>query len=449
MTPDHLTPAGAKAFLVEHGVKFVLAQFVDIHGVAKAKAVPIAHFNDILTDGAGFAGFAVWGLGQEPHDADYMAVGDLATLSLIPWQPGYARIVCNGTVNGQPWPYDTRYVLERQTARLAERGWKIQTGLEPEFMLLAKQADGAWGPADASDALDKPCYDYKGLSRSRGFIEKLVESLLAVNIDVYQVDHEDGNGQFEINFTYSDGMTSADRMVLFRMAASEIARDFGCVCTFMPKPFSNRTGSGMHMHISLTDDKQQNVFLDRTDGRGLGLSKLAYHFLGGLLAHAPALAALAAPCVNSYKRLVVGRSFSGATWAPAYISYGANNRSSMVRIPYGRIELRLTDSSANPYLATAAAIAAGLDGIDRGLDPGEPHNFNHYALSAEELNERNIKVLPQSLRESVIALEQDPLFAETLGADLIGEFARLKRMEWVDYHRHVSDWEVRRYLEFY
>lgn len=439
----------AKTFLQENNVKFVLAQIIDVHGVAKAKAVPASHFEDILTDGAGFAGFALWGLGQEPHDPDYLAVGDLSTLSLVPYQPGFARIVCNGTVKKQPWAFDTRYILRKQAERLAERGWTLNTGLEPEFLLLAKNADGSLGPADSTDVLDKPCYDYKGLSRSRAFIEKLVASLQAVEIDVYQVDHEDANGQFEINFTYSDALTTADRIIFFRMAASEIAREFGAICTFMPKPMSNRTGSGMHMHLSIADAKGKNLFYDDSDQRELGLSEMAYHFLGGLLAHAPALAALCAPTVNSYKRLVVGRSLSGATWAPAFISYGDNNRTSMVRVPYGRLELRLTDSSANPYLASAAVIAAGLDGVDRKLDPGEPHNFNHYLLSAQERDEKGIRVLPQNLNEALAALEADDLFAGALGQAFVEEYLQLKRMEWVEYHRHVSDWEVRRYLEFY
>ncbi len=444
-----MTPEQAKAFLAEHDVKFVLAQFVDLHGVAKAKAVPVAHFDDIIHEGVGFAGFAVWGLGQEPHEADYTAVGDLTTLSLVPWQPGYARIVCDGTVLGQPWPFDTRYLLRQQMRRLEARGWSINLGLEPEFMLLVRRPDGSFAIADSSDALDKPCYDYKGLSRSRTFIERLVESLLAVGIDVYQVDHEDANGQFEVNFTYSDALTTADRLVFFRMAAGEIARELGMICSFMPKPLSDRTGSGMHLHLSLAGSDRQNLFCDPEDRRGLGLSALAYHFLGGLLAHAPALAAFAAPSVNSYKRLVVGRTFSGSTWAPAYISYGAHNRTSMVRVPPGRIELRLTDASCNPYLATAAVIAAGLDGIDRQLDPGEPHNVNHYTLTPEQLRDRGIRVLPQSLHEALAALEADRLFGETLGAAFVEEFVRLKRMEWVEYHRHVSDWEVNRYLEFF
>ncbi len=444
-----MTPEQATEFLKKNDVKLVFAQFIDIHGVAKAKAVPVSHFGDILADGAGFAGFAVWGLGQEPHHPDYMAVGDLSTLSLVPWQPGYARIVCDGRVQQKPWPFDTRFILKKQIERLAQHGWTMNTGLEPEFMLFNRQADGKFGPADETDTLEKPCYDYKGISRSRVFLEKLVQSMIDVGIDVYQIDHEDANAQFEINFTYSDALTTADRLVFFRMAASEIARDLGIICTFMPKPLSTRTGSGMHMHISLSDGQNKNLFMDRSDSRQLGLSKLAYHFLGGLLKHAPALTALCAPCVNSYKRLVVGRSLSGATWAPAFISYGDNNRTSMIRIPFGRIELRLCDSSANPYLATAATLAAGLDGIDKEIDPGEPHNINHYTASPEELTRMGIGVLPQSLHEAIEALEADPLFSEQLGGEFIKEFARLKRMEWVEYQRHVSDWEVERYLEFY
>jgi glutamine synthetase len=439
----------AKELCQANGVKFVLAQFVDIHGVAKAKAVPISHLEDVLTDGAGFAGFALWGMGQQPHDADYMAVGDLATFSLVPWQPGFARIVCDGTVNKKAWPFDTRFILKQQLSRLKDKGYGLNLGMEPEFMLLARKPDGGFGPADATDLLDKPCYDYKGLSRSRVFIEKLVGSLQTVGYDIYQIDHEDANGQFEVNYTFSDALTSADRMVFFRMAAGEIARELGLICSFMPKPLSNRTGSGMHMHLSLTSADTPNLFMDQSDKNGLGLSTLAYHFLGGLLSHARALTALCAPSVNSYKRLVVGRSFSGATWAPAYISYGDNNRTSMVRVPYGRLELRVPDSSANPYLATAAVIAAGLDGIEKKLDPGAPNNFNHYDLSAEQLRERGIGLLPQSLADALDALQEDTLFAGALGAEFLKEFVKLKRMEWMEYHRHVSDWEVGRYLEYY
>ena len=439
----------AQDFLKKNNVRYILAQFVDIHGVAKTKSVPVDHFQDILTDGAGFAGFAVWGLGQEPHDPDFMAVGDLETLTLVPWQPGYARIVCTGTVKGKPYPLDTRHILQQQVNRMNQRGWVLNTGLEPEFMLLSRNSDGSLHPADDSDILEKPCYDYKGLSRSRAFLEKLVDSLQTIGFDVYQIDHEDANGQFEINFSFSPAITSADRYVLFRMAASEIAREFGTICSFMPKPMTNRTGTGTHMHMSIWDNNGNDLFKDKSDKNQLGLSELAYQFLAGLLAHAPALAALVAPSVNSYKRLVVGQSLSGATWAPAYISYGDNNRTSMVRVPQGRLELRLSDSSCNPYLATAAVIAAGLDGIERKLDPGPPHNINHYRYTEEALKEMGIGILPQNLSEAINALKKDILFFDQLGQDFLNEYIQLKEMEWIEYQRHVSDWEVNRYLEFF
>ena len=358
-----MTIEEAKKFLEDNQIKFILAQFVDIHGVAKTKSVPASCLESIVTDGAGFAGFAIWGMGMEPHSADYMAKADLTTLSVIPWQPGYARVACTGYVNDEPYEYDTRYIMEKQIERLSEKGWTLNTGIEPEFSLLKRDEKGHLMPFDETDALDKPCYDYKGLSRSRAFLEKFVDSLQQVGFDVYQIDHEDANGQFEINYTYSDAKTSADRITFVRMAGSEIANEMGMICSFMPKPNANRTGNGFHFHLSITDADGKNLFMDKTDTNNLGLSELAYHFLGGLMHHAKALCAFAAPTVNSYKRLVVGRSLSGATWAPAFISYGDNNRSAMVRIPYGRLEFRLPDTGCNPYLVTAAIIAAGLDGV--------------------------------------------------------------------------------------
>jgi glutamine synthetase len=436
-------------FFQEHGTRYVLAQFVDIHGAAKAKAVPVEHLDMVLTDGAGFAGFALWGFGMGPEGPDYMAVGDLSTLKDIPWMPGYARLVCNGVVNRKPYPYCSRVALQAQIARLADRGLTMFTGIEPEFMLLARRADGSLAPFDPTDSLDKPCYDYKGLYRSREVLDEMVAGLRAVGIDVYQIDHEDGNGQFEINFTYADALQSADNFTFVKMAASEIAHKHGMTATFMPKPFANRAGSGAHFHVSLGSASQKNAFQDDKDPSGMGLSTVAYQFLGGVLAHARALCAIAAPTVNSYKRLVVGRALSGATWAPAYIAYGDNNRTACVRVPYGRLEIRLPDSACNPYLVSAALIAAGLDGIDRKLDPGPPQNLNLYQLTPEELTTKGIKLLPQSLHEAVDALEADEVICAGVGTDLAREFIRLKRMEWTEYSRHVSDWESRRYLEFF
>ncbi|WP_420598599.1 type III glutamate--ammonia ligase [Neptuniibacter sp.] len=436
-------------FLADNEIKYILAQFVDIHGVAKTKSVPAHCLMDVVESGAGFAGFAVWGLGMEPHGPDFMARGDLDTLSIVPWQPGYARIVCDGHVNGEPYPYDSRVVLKKQLKLLADQGWTLNTGLEPEFSLFNRAEDGSLKPVDESDVLDKPCYDYKGLSRSREFLETLVESLQKLDFDVYQIDHEDANGQFEINYTYGNALESADRFTMVRMGAGEIANDLGMVCSFMPKPASDRTGNGMHFHLSITDKDGKNLFNDDSDSNGMGLSKMAYHFTAGLLHHAKALCAIAAPTVNSYKRLVVGGTASGATWAPAYIAYGDNNRSAMVRIPYGRLEFRLPDSGCNPYLVHAALIAAGLDGIERELDPGEPKNINLFALTEEERKEQGIEILPQNLNEALDELEADTVLTERLGTEIVSEFLKVKRMEWTEYSRHVSDWELKHYAEFF
>ncbi|MCV6626609.1 MAG: type III glutamate--ammonia ligase [Cellvibrionaceae bacterium] len=436
-------------FISDNGIKYILAQFVDIHGVAKTKSVPAHCLMDVVESGAGFAGFAVWGLGMEPHGPDFMARGDLDTLSIVPWQPGYARIVCDGHVNGEPYPYDSRVVLKNQLKLLAEKGWTLNTGLEPEFSLFNRAEDGSLRPVDESDVLDKPCYDYKGLSRSREFLETLVESLQKLDFDVYQIDHEDANGQFEINYTYGNALESADRFTMVRMGAGEIANDLGMVCSFMPKPASDRTGNGMHFHLSIADKDGNNLFHDDDDANGMGLSKMAYHFTAGLLHHAKALCAIAAPTVNSYKRLVVGGTASGATWAPAYIAYGDNNRSAMVRVPYGRLEFRLPDSGCNPYLVHAALIAAGLDGIERELDPGEPKNINLFALSEDERKQQGIEILPQNLNEALDALEANTVLSERLGKEIISEFLKVKRIEWTEYSRHVSDWELKHYAEFF
>lgn len=444
-----MTPDQAKQFFSDHQSRYVLAQFVDIHGAAKAKAVPVEHYGMVVGDGAGFAGFAVWGLGMGPHGPDFMGVGDPATISEIPWMPGFARMACDGYVQGKPYQYCSRVALKRQLRRFAERGYTLYTGIEPEFMLLRRTEQGQLAPYDATDTLDKPCYDYKGLARAGAILDDMSRHLRAVGIDVYQIDHEDANGQFEINFTFADALKSADNMIFVKMAASEIAKQHGAIATFMPKPFSNRTGTGAHFHISIGTDAQKNAFYDKADKRGLGLSQLGYHFLGGLLGHAPALAAICAPTVNSYKRLVVGRSLSGATWAPAYIAYGDNNRTACVRIPFGRIELRLPDGAANPYLATAALGAAGLDGIDRRLEPGEPLNVNLYELSQQEIRDRGIGLLPQSLPEALDALVADRVVQNGIGTELATEFIRLKRMEWIEYSRHVGEWETQRYLEMF
>lgn len=448
-TPEGLTLETAKKFLEEKGVRFVLAQFVDIHGVAKSKAVPVSHLEDVLSDGAGFAGAGAWGLGLKPHEPEFMVRCELDTLTITPWRQNSASMFGVGLVEEKEHGYDTRNLLKGQMARLAELGWTLNTGLEPEFILLREGENGELSPFDPTDNLPKAAYDYRGLSRGRSFLNPLIATLESVGIDVYQIDHEDANGQYEINFQYNNALKTADQITFFKMAAAEIAEDLGAICTFMPKPKTTSTGSGMHIHLSIADKDGKNLFKDETDKYGMGLSKLAYHFIAGILKHAPALTALLAPTVNSYKRLVVGNTVSGATWAPVYIAYGDNNRTAMVRVPYGRLELRVGDSAMNPYLGTAAMIAAGLDGVENELDPGDPQNINFYDLSPREIDEMGIEILPQNLNEALAALRDDTLFADALGEGFINEFIQIKQDEWTEYHRSVSAWEVDRYLRFY
>lgn len=442
--------ATAQQWLIDNRVEYLLAQFVDIHGTAKTKMVPARHLDLITKTGAGFSGYAIWGTGIARNGGDYYARADLSTLSLVPWQPGYARVVGDGHVFGKPHALCSRVLLKGQIARLSERGWTLNTGVEPEFTLLKRDGKGDYQPADELDVLDKASYDYKGMSRTpnRLFLEQVTEAMAAVGADVYQIDHEDATGQYEINYVYADALTSADRYTYFKMAASYAAEQLGMLCSFMPKPFADRAGSGLHFHVSLADASGTNLMEDKTDPKGYELSTLGYHFLAGILAHAPALTAICAPTVNSYKRLVVGNSLSGATWAPAYIAYG-DNRTVLARCPGGRIEWRLADAGANPYLVTAALIAAGLDGIDRQLTVGDKVDDDLYEYSPAQLAAAGIQHVPQHLGEAVEALEADTILTEALGKAFVTEFARLKRLEWVEYLRHVSDWERKRYADFF
>ncbi len=435
-------------FLERHNVKYILAQFVDLHGGIKSKAVPVHCLKGLSEAGAGFAGGAILGFDMTPQDPEFMMVADLSTLTLLPWLPGYACIRGTGMVGDAPYPLDPRNVLAAQTARLKARGLRFMTCLEPEFYLLKRDQEGRVVPFDSTDTLDRPTYDYQGLTRNAAFLEGLYDALTVIGLDVYQIDHEDANGQFELNFKYDEALQSADNMQFFKMAAKEVANDLGAICSFLPKLSATTTGNGMHVHCSLVDEADNNIFHDANDPSGMGLSKTAYQFIAGVMEHAPALAALLCPSVNSYKRLITGTPQS-PSWAPVFIAYGDNNRSAMLRIPYGRIEVRIGDSSMNPYLATAAIIAAGLDGIDRELEAPEAHSINFYDLTPEQVDELGVARLPENLNEALKALAADTFLAEALGERLIDSFLRLKRQEWHEYHRAVSEWEINRYLTFY
>jgi glutamine synthetase len=442
-----------KTQLEKDQIEYLLVQFVDIHGAPKVKMVPAAALDDVADTGAGFAGGAVWGMGQDASSHDMMARIDPASYTSLPFKPGLARFASDLYVDGQPHPFCPRVNLRRVLGEVRAAGYVFNVGVEPEHFLVVRGADGRiqpWDPAEV-DTLAKPCYDFKGLAAACDYLRDMNDALRRLGWGVYQSDHEDANAQYEINYKYADALTTADRFIFFKMLAGETARKYGAIATFMAKPFSDRTGSGAHMHYHLAHaETGRNLFTADKDRRNLGLSEVGYHFLGGVLAHARALCAVTSPTVNCYKRLQVGQGLysarSGYTWTPAYITYGDNNRTQMIRTPDpGHVEDRTVSAAFNPYLAFAAYLYAGLDGIKRKLDPGEPNLGNMYALSLEEMARRKIRVLPQSLAEALDELERDPVIQAALGP-IYGEFLKLKRMEWNDYHRQVSAWEVERYL---
>ena len=440
--------------LTSAGVHSLLVQFTDLHGVAKGKLVPLAHLDDGLAIGAGFSGPSIWGTGlpRTGPRAEYMARGAASTAMPLPWWPGVARIVGDGFVAGEAFEACPRQVLKRAITNLAERRLSLHVGIEPEFFLLKQQA-GRWVPADDADRLDKPSYDLQSLGRQLPFLRELHDALERCGLDVLQLDHEDAHGQYEVNFAFADALATADNVMLFKLAAQAIAERHGLVFSMMPKPFANQPGSGMHCHVSLWQGQKgdtRNVFVPHSaDGSidiATTLSPIGRQFVAGVLAHAGALTALAAPTVNSYKRLTVGESLSGTTWAPAYVAHGTNNRTALVRTLHGRFEWRAPDASANPYLMLAGLIAAGLDGIERELDPGPACEDDLFTLSLAQIAERGIALLPQHLAQAVDALEADATVCGALGDTLAREFVTLKRAEYTEYARHVSDWELQRYV---
>jgi glutamine synthetase len=417
--------------------------------------VPAAHIDDLLGEGAGFAGFAAGDIGQGPDDPDMIAMPDPRSLTVLPWQPNVARLACNVTVEGEPWPFCPRTILRGALDRAAELGYELKVGAELEYFLLRRASDGGLELADPLDTLEQPCYDMRALTRNLDFVSEVSKAVTGLGWDNYATDHEDANGQFEQNFAFADALTTADRAVFFRYMVETLAQQRGLIATFMPKPFANLTGNGCHFHVSLWKDGENAFERDPAqDPRGLGLSELAYGFLGGLKAHAKAYIAVTAPTVNSYKRLTVGAPTSGATWAPAYVSYGYNNRTQMLRIPGpGRIEDRTVDGSCNPYLAATAMLAAGLDGVARGLDPGEPNSANLYTLSAEERAAQGIEVLPANLLDATRELEQDDVLRAALGqtrdGDYIDYFVKVKQGEVQAAHEQITQWELDRYLQLF
>jgi glutamine synthetase len=424
----------------ENGIRYFLVSFVDLFGVLRAKLVPAHAIGTMQVDGAGFAGFAAW-LDMTPADPDMFAIPDPASLIQLPWNREVGWLAADLWMDGKEVAASPRAVLKNQIARASAHGYRMKTGVECEYFLLAADDDAI---SDARDVQTKPCYDQTALMRRYDVISEICDAMIELGWNPYQNDHEDANGQFEMNWEYADCLTTADRHAFFKYMVKSIAEKHGYRATFMPKPFPHLTGSGCHCHVSIWDaDGKVNLF-DDADGE-LGLSALAYSFLGGILHSADAMCALFNPTVNSYKRIDAAVTQSGATWSPNAISYSGNNRTHMVRIPEpGRFELRLMDGSANPYLLQAGVLAAGLDGITNRRDPGKRLDVNMYTEGGRL---RRLRKLPVNLLDALRLFEKSRVAREALGAEFVASYAKLKNEEWRSYATTLSRWEFEHTLD--
>jgi len=437
--------------LLDAGVRRMMASYVDMHGVSKAKFVPTGHLEQMLKGSEMFTGAALEGVPQSVHDDEVAAHPDAASCVVLPWDRGTAWFASDLWLRDKPFEACSRGILKRQTRAAADMGYRFNLGMEAEFYVL-EEADGGEIRPLSPRRLKKPCYDALSALDNLPWLGAMVDAMNGLGWDVYSFDQEDGLGQFEIDFTYADAVTMADRYVFLRMMAGHYARANGCFASFMPKPYADRTGSGAHLNMSLAAiGNGSNLFGSASDPRGCGLSELGYKFTAGVVRHLPAICAVVAPTVNSYKRLVKQGSMSGYTWAPVFACYGNNNRTNAVRIPMGggRIELRSADSACNPYLAAAMVLAAGLEGIRENLDPGEPNRTNMYNASRVELETAGIRELPRTLGEALDCFEEDPLSEEVMGKNMAASWLAEKRSEWLQYMAHVSQWEFDRYLRFF
>jgi glutamine synthetase len=422
-------------------VRYFLISYVDLFGGMRAKLVPTQAIGEMQKAGAGFAGFATW-LDMTPADSDMFAVPDPASVIKLPWKPEVAWVAADLVMDGKPVEQAPRRVLQQQISAAKAKGWVMKSGVEAEYFLLT--ADGQ-SIGDARDQQGKPCYDQQALMRLYDLITQICDAMLALGWGPYQNDHEDANGQFEMNWNYADSLTTADRHAFFKYMVKTLAEAQGLRATFMPKPFAHLTGSGCHAHVSMWDAKSEKTNLF-ADAKGeLGLSKMAYQFLGGVLHSAEALCALFNPTVNSYKRINAPVTLSGATWSPNTVTYGGNNRTHMVRIPEaGRFELRLADGAANPYLLQAGLLAAGLDGIAEKRDPGTRSDLNMYT---EGHKARGAKRLPLNLLDALRAFDKSKVLRRSLGDGFADSYLRLKMDDWNEHQRHLSEWERQRTLD--
>ena len=421
-------------FAKKNKIKYFLINFLDLNGVQRSKLVPTPAIAEMEKEGAGFAGFATF-LDMTPSYPDMFCLPDPEAVIQLPWKPEVAWVPGNLTMNDNLVDQAPRVILGKLIDKAKSSGYVMMGGVEPEFMLISRDGQSI---SDSKDIAGKPCYDQQALMRRYDVISEICDSMINLGWGTYQNDHEDANGQFEMNWDYSDLMTTADRQAFFKFMVKSIAEKHELRATFMPKPFSHLTGNGCHMHISLWNtNKSKNLFHD--DKGELGLSSLGYNFLGGLIQNAIGMCAITNPTVNSYKRLNAPVTNSGATWSPKTVTYGGNNRTHMIRIPGpGRIEFRLADGAANPYLMAAAILASGLDGIENKIDPGKRLDIDMYNESEKA---KNVKKLPLYLIDSIREFQKNKVLKSHLGDEFYNAYLKIKNIEWNDYSRSLTQWE--------
>ena len=430
------------AFAAENDVKYFMISFTDLFGGQRAKLVPAQAIADMQEDGAGFAGFATW-LDMTPAHPDMLAVPDPASVIQLPWKPEVAWVAGNCVMEGQDVAQAPRNVLRRLVDEAAAKGMHVKTGIEAEFFLLTPEGDQI---SDPFDTAAKPCYDQQAVMRRYDVIREICDYMLEMGWGPYQNDHEDANGQFEMNWDFADTLVTADRHSFFKFMTKSVAEKHGLRATFMPKPIEGLTGNGCHAHISVWDApgaaSKVNVFAtDKGEGPTgeLGLSEKGKYFLGGIMKHASALAAITNPTVNSYKRINAPRTMSGATWAPNTVTWTGNNRTHMVRVPGpGRFELRLPDGAVNPYLLQAVIIAAGLDGVQTQADPGKRWDIDMYA---EGHKVRGAPKLPLNMLDGLREYDKDKVLKAAMGKEFSDAYLKMKHQEWDSFVSHFSRWE--------
>lgn len=431
-------------FAKEKGVKYFMISYTDLFGGQRAKLVPAQAIAGMEEDGAGFAGFASW-LDLSPADEDMLAVPDASAVIQLPWKPEVAWVPADCVIGGAPLEQAPRNVLKKLVAEAAEQGLRVKTGIEAEFFLLTPEGDKI---SDPFDTAEKPCYDQGAVMRRYDVIAEICDYMLDMGWGPYQNDHEDANGQFEMNWDFDDALVTADRHSFFKFMVKSVAEKHGLRATFMPKPIEGLTGNGCHAHISVWDlDGTTNAFAGDAGGQigEVGLSAQGGYFLGGIMKHAEALAAITNPTVNSYKRINAPRTMSGATWAPNTVTWTGNNRTHMVRVPGpGRFELRLPDGATNPYLLQAVIIASGLSGIASKADPGPRYDIDMYA---EGHTVTDAPKLPLNMLDAVRAFDADADLKSKLGDSFSTSYVKMKKQEWDAFTSHFSAWEKENTLD--